>query len=50
MSVTGFKPEIDSTDWLLIRVVNNMTGDGGYTQRLEMEIRATETPEPEPGK
>lgn len=50
VSVTGFKPEIDSTDWLLIRVVNNMTGDGGYTQRLEMEIRATETPEPEPGK
>lgn len=43
--VSGFKPQIDSTDWLITRVTNTITGDGGYTQQLEFEIKATEIPD-----
>lgn len=44
-TIRGWKPQIDSTDWIITRVVNNLSGDGGYTQRLEFEIRATELPD-----
>lgn len=42
--VSGFKPQIDSTDWLITRVVNTIT-ETGYTQQLEFEIKATEIPD-----
>ena len=42
--VSGFKPQIDSTDWLITRVVNTI-GDAGYTQQIEFEIKATEIPD-----
>lgn len=42
--VTGFKPQIDNTDWIITRVVNQI-GDNGYTQQLEFEIKATEIPD-----
>ena len=42
--VTGWKPQIDNTDWLVIRVTNNIN-DGGYTQTVEFEIKATEIPD-----
>lgn len=42
--VSGFKPQIDSTDWIIIKVINEIS-DGGYTQRLEFEIKATEIPD-----
>lgn len=42
--VSGFKPQIDSTDWLITRVINQIA-DGGYTQSLELEIKATEIPD-----
>lgn len=45
VTVTGWKPQIDSTDWLIIKVTNTIAGDGGYTQRLEFEIKATEIPD-----
>lgn len=44
-TVRGWKPEIDSTEWIITRVVNSLTGDGGYTQRLELEIKAAEPPD-----
>lgn len=43
-TVFGFKPQIDSTDWIITRVTNTI-GDNGYTQRLEFEIKATEIPD-----
>lgn len=42
-AVSGWKPEIDGTEWCLTRVTNNL-GDGGYTTTLEMEVKATELP------
>ena len=43
VAVSGWKPEIDGTEWCLTRVTNNL-GDGGYTTALEMEVKATELP------
>lgn len=42
--VSGFKQQIDSTDWIITRVTNDIDADGGFTQRLELEIKATEIP------
>ena len=42
-TVKGWKPEIDSTDWLLSRVTHSLS-DSGFTTALELEIRATEIP------
>lgn len=44
-TVAGFKPQIDSTDWIITRVTNTLDADGGYSQRLEFEIKATEIPD-----
>lgn len=44
-TVSGWKPKIDSTDWLITKVTNNIGADGGYTQRLDFEIKATEIPD-----
>lgn len=43
-TVSGWKPQIDSTDWIIIKVTNNI-GDAGYVQRLDFEIKATEIPD-----
>lgn len=40
-TVRGWKPAIDDTDWLVSRVVHNLT-DAGYTTAVELEVRATE--------
>jgi hypothetical protein len=40
-TVSGWKPAIDGTDWLIARVTHHLT-DSGYTTAVEMEIRATE--------
>lgn len=42
-TVRGFKPAIDSTDWIITRATHNVT-DAGYTTAIELEIRATEIP------
>lgn len=36
LAVTGFKPEIDGTDWLVTRVVHAIS-DSGFTTRLEAQ-------------
>lgn len=35
--VRGWKPQIDDTEWLAIKVAHSMTGDGGFTTRVELE-------------
>lgn len=44
-TLSGWKPQIDNTEWVTVRVVHNITGDGGYTMPVEFEIKATELPE-----
>lgn len=44
VTVRGFKPQIDSTDWIITKVTNSI-GDAGYVQRIELEIKATEIPD-----
>ena len=37
--VTGFKPQIDSARWRIVKCTHSV-GDGGYTTRIEMELAA----------
>ncbi|MBR8405550.1 phage late control D family protein [Burkholderia cenocepacia] len=39
VNAKGFKPDIDSTPWLVKRVVSRIDGNGGFTSSLEMEMR-----------
>lgn len=40
-TVRGFKPSIDSTDWIVSRAIHNLS-DSGYTTAIELEIRESE--------
>lgn len=40
-TISGFKPAIDNTDWIIIKVNHSLT-DAGLSTSLELEIRATE--------
>lgn len=42
LSVSGFKPEIDGTDWLIKKVTHAM-GDGGFTTAIEAERQGTDS-------
>lgn len=35
--VSGFKPKIDATDWLIVKTRHQITGSGGFTTQLDME-------------
>lgn len=37
LSVSGFKPEIDGTDWLIQQLVHRITGSSGFTTSLDLE-------------
>lgn len=39
VTVQGFKTEIDSTEWLIVRVTNELSKNGGFTTGLEMELK-----------
>ncbi len=39
--VSGWKPQIDNTDWLIIRATHAIN-QSGFTTRLDFEIKATE--------
>ncbi len=39
MTVSGFKPPIDDTDWL-ITDVEGILDDNGYTTRIRCEVKA----------
>ncbi|WP_153111534.1 phage late control D family protein [Propionivibrio limicola] len=45
-TVSGWKPAIDSTDWIVSKVTHNLS-DSGFTTGLELEIKATEVAEEE---
>ncbi|MBI2381485.1 MAG: phage late control D family protein [Gammaproteobacteria bacterium] len=40
-TVRGFKPLIDSTEWLIAQVTHTIS-DGGYTNQVEMELKLSE--------
>jgi len=42
-TVRGFKPAIDSTEWLIVKATHNLN-DNGLTTQLALEIRATDIP------
>jgi len=41
LAVSGFKPEIDGTDWLVTKVTHTIA-DGGFTTRLEAERQGSD--------
>ncbi len=45
VTVSGWKPQIDSTDWIITKVSNTLDAEGGYSQSIEFEIKATELAE-----
>lgn len=38
VQVVGFKPQIDSTEWIITQVVHTI-GDGGFTTQIECELK-----------
>jgi len=40
LRVSGFKPEIDATAWLIAKTTHTITGSGGFTTALELETAA----------
>ncbi|MCS6120483.1 phage late control D family protein [Shewanella baltica] len=44
VNVSGFKPQIDNSAWLLTRVEHNIT-DTGYTTGIELEVKNSEVAE-----
>lgn len=42
-TLSGWKPQIDSSEWVVTQVVH-VISDGGFTSAPEFEIRATELP------
>lgn len=39
VTVQGFKTEIDSTEWIVVRVTNELSKEGGFTTGVEMELK-----------
>lgn len=37
VNVSGFKPEIDGTDWLVVKATHTIDGGSGFTTSLELE-------------
>lgn len=38
VNLTGFKPQIDSTSWIITKVTHNLSPDSGYTCGVEFEL------------
>jgi len=38
VTVRGWKPQIDGTGWLIVKITHTI-GDGGYTSQVEMEVK-----------
>ncbi|MCA8165155.1 phage late control D family protein [Burkholderia cepacia] len=39
VTLSGFKPEIDETAWLVKKATHTIDGDGGFTTALDLEMR-----------
>ena len=37
----GFKPEIDATPWVVVKLTHSL-GDGGLTTRMELETKGAD--------
>ena len=37
LRIEGIKPQIDDTEWLIVKAQHRITGASGYTTQLEME-------------
>ncbi|AOK57809.1 late control protein [Burkholderia ubonensis] len=48
VTVSGFKPEIDDTPWLVKKATHRI-GNGGFTTELELEVRKDSKKEKKPG-
>jgi Phage protein D len=42
VTVQGWKPSIDSTDWIVVRATHTLTDAAGLISRLEMELKTSE--------
>lgn len=42
VTVSGWKPSIDSTDWIVVRAAHTLTDGAGLITRLEMELKTSE--------
>jgi len=38
VTVTGFKPEIDSAEWLVSEVIHSINGSGGFVTEVDLEL------------
>ncbi len=41
ITVSGFKPEIDTAEWILTRVVHSLN-DSGFMTALELEVKISD--------
>ncbi|MDK6955535.1 phage late control D family protein, partial [Klebsiella pneumoniae] len=41
LNVTGFKPEIDTQDWIIARA-EHVIGDNGFTTKMELEAKISD--------
>jgi uncharacterized protein len=37
--VQGFKAQIDSTEWLIVKATHNISGSGAFATELEQELK-----------
>lgn len=42
VEVSGFKAEIDSTEWIITQVTHSISADGGFTSAIECELKTEE--------
>lgn len=42
VEVSGFKAEIDSTEWIITQVTHSISADGGFTSAIECELKMVE--------
>lgn len=42
ITVSGFKPEIDATAWLITKVTHTINGSGGFSTTVELETATTD--------
>lgn len=42
VQVSGFKPDIDATDWLAVKLTHNVTPGNGLTSHIELETKTEE--------
>lgn len=44
LTLSGWKPQIDAADWLIVETRHTLTGNGGLTTTLNLELGSTPAP------